>query len=104
MIPDEHQATLLKRQAFKTLSRSISLIENEVPGYEDLLLHAKVSSAKMIGITGSPGAGKSSLADALIGEMIRDKKKVAVVCIDPSSPFNRGALLGDRIRMTGWYN
>lgn len=104
MIPDENQAALLKRRAFKTLSRSISLIENEVPGYEDLLLQAKLSSAKMIGITGAPGAGKSSLADALIGEMIRDKKKVAVVCIDPSSPFNRGAFLGDRIRMSEWYN
>ena len=52
MIPDENQAALLKRRAFKTLSRSISLIENEVPGYEDLLLQAKLSSAKMIGITG----------------------------------------------------
>src|SRR4029078_1961333 len=104
MIPEENQAALLKRRAFKTLSRSISLIENEVPGYEDLLLQAKLSPAKMIGITGAPGAGKSSLADALIGEMIHDKKKVAVVCIDPSSPFNRGAFLGDRIRMSEWYN
>ena len=98
------QVKLLDQGDFKTLSRSISLVENEVPGYEDLLMQLKPSSAKIIGITGAPGAGKSSLADALIGEMIRDGKKVAVVCVDPSSPFNRGALLGDRIRMSEWYN
>jgi LAO/AO transport system kinase len=103
MMSDEDQVKLLKQGEFKTLSRSISLIENEVPGYEDLLLQLKPSSAKIIGITGAPGAGKSSLADALIGEMIHDGKKVAVVCVDPSSPFNRGALLGDRIRMSEWY-
>jgi LAO/AO transport system kinase len=98
------QVKLLNQADFKTLSRSISLVENEVPGYEDLLMQLKPSSAKIIGITGAPGAGKSSLADALIGEVIRDGKKVAVVCVDPSSPFNRGALLGDRIRMSEWYN
>jgi len=89
---------------FKTLARSISLIENETNGYEDLLLKLKPSSAKIIGITGAPGSGKSSLTDALIGEMINDKKKVGVLCVDPSSPFNKGALLGDRIRMSEWYN
>lgn len=98
------QVKLLNQGDFKMLSRSISLVENEVPGYEDLLMQLKPSSVKIIGITGAPGAGKSSLADALIGEMIRDGKKIAVVCVDPSSPFNRGALLGDRIRMSEWYN
>ena len=88
----------------KSLARSISLIENEADGYEDILLNLKPSSAKIIGITGAPGAGKSSLADALIGEMINDGKKVGVLCVDPSSPFNKGALLGDRIRMSEWYN
>src|SRR5262249_37535052 len=51
-----------------------------------------------------PGAGKSTLTDALIGEAIKQDKKVAVLCVDPSSPFNRGALLGDRVRMSEWYN
>ena len=88
----------------KSLARSISLIENEADSYEDILLNLKPSSAKIIGITGAPGAGKSSLADALIGEMIRDKRRVGVLCVDPSSPFNKGALLGDRIRMSEWYN
>jgi LAO/AO transport system kinase len=89
---------------FKSLARSISLIENEAPGFEDLLLKLKPSSAKIIGITGAPGAGKSSLVDGLIEQMVLDKKKVGVLCVDPSSPFNKGALLGDRIRMSEWYN
>jgi LAO/AO transport system kinase len=99
-----NQMELLEKGDFKTISRTISLIENEVQGYEDILSKLKNSSAKIIGITGAPGAGKSSLVDALIGEIINDKKKIGVLCIDPSSPFNRGALLGDRIRMSEWYN
>ena len=93
-----------KNTDFKILARSISLIENETNNYEEILFNLKPSSSKIIGITGAPGAGKSSLADALIGEMINDKKKVGVLCVDPSSPFNKGALLGDRIRMSEWYN
>lgn len=89
---------------FKSLARTISLIENEAAGYEDFLLQLKPTKAKIIGITGAPGAGKSSLTDALLGQMIADKKKVGVLCVDPSSPFNKGALLGDRIRMSEWYN
>ncbi|RYZ20769.1 MAG: methylmalonyl Co-A mutase-associated GTPase MeaB, partial [Chitinophagaceae bacterium] len=50
-----------------------------------------------------PGAGKSTLVDALIGELVKGEKKVAVLCVDPSSPFNLGAVLGDRIRMSNWY-
>src|SRR6202007_1594744 len=61
------------------------------------------SPAKIIGITGPPGAGKSTLVDALIGEIVAQNKKVGVLCVDPSSPFNLGALLGDRIRMSEWY-
>ena len=89
----------------KTIARNISLIENRVSGFEKLLLQAEnKNNASIIGITGAPGAGKSTLVDGLIQEMIRDEKKVAVLCIDPSSPFNMGALLGDRIRMSKWYN
>ncbi len=88
----------------KALARSISIIENEQQGYEDLLLNLKPNShTKIIGITGPPGAGKSTLVDGLIDEMITGNKKIAVLCIDPSSPFNMGALLGDRIRMSRWY-
>jgi LAO/AO transport system kinase len=88
----------------KALARAISFIENEQKNYEDLLRALNISHApNIIGITGPPGAGKSTLGDAIIGELIQAGKKVAVLCVDPSSPFNLGALLGDRIRMSAWY-
>jgi LAO/AO transport system kinase len=88
----------------KAIARGISLIENEIPGYEELLQSLPVSHIPVIGITGPPGAGKSTLTDALIGALIKTGKKVAILCVDPSSPFNMGAVLGDRIRMSEWYN
>jgi LAO/AO transport system kinase len=88
----------------KALARTISLVENEVEGHEEFLQSLPPSQTFIIGITGPPGAGKSTLVDALIGEIVSAGKKVGVVCVDPSSPFNLGALLGDRIRMSEWYN
>jgi LAO/AO transport system kinase len=87
----------------KALARCISLVENEQTGYEDLLQSLPSSPAKIIGITGPPGAGKSTLVDSLIDLLVGSGKKVGVLCVDPSSPFNLGALLGDRIRMSDWY-
>lgn len=89
--------------SIKALARSISLVENEQPGYEAMLQSLPASATKIIGITGPPGAGKSTLVDALISLLVDAGKKVAVLCVDPSSPFNLGALLGDRIRMSDWY-
>lgn len=89
----------------KALARCISLVENEVEGYEQFMQSLPPASLEnIIGITGPPGAGKSTLTDALIGALTAEGKKVAVLCVDPSSPFNLGAVLGDRIRMSEWYN
>lgn len=87
----------------KALARAISLIENKVAGYTELLKSITGGQVPVIGITGPPGAGKSTLVDALIGHWVAVGKKVGVLCVDPSSPFNLGALLGDRIRMSNWY-
>jgi LAO/AO transport system kinase len=88
----------------KALARAITLVENEHSGYEELLLQLPVNHhTKMIGVTGPPGAGKSTLVDGLIGELVKKESKVAVLCVDPSSPFNMGSVLGDRIRMNQWY-
>ena len=92
------------RGDFKSLARCISLVENEVPGYESFLQELPSAQTPIIGITGPPGAGKSTLTDALIESYISEGKKVAIICVDPSSAFNLGALLGDRIRMSDWYN
>jgi LAO/AO transport system kinase len=89
---------------FKQIARTISIIENHLNGYEHILLNLLSSHASpIIGITGSPGSGKSTITDKLIKEITDQNKTVAVLCVDPSSPFNMGALLGDRIRMSDWY-
>jgi len=94
----------IKNNNIKALARGISLIENEHSGYFDFLQSLPNYNTPVIGITGPPGAGKSTLTDALIHHIVSLGKKVAVLCIDPSSPFTNGALLGDRIRMNAWYN
>ncbi|MEY7850707.1 methylmalonyl Co-A mutase-associated GTPase MeaB [Natrarchaeobius sp. A-rgal3] len=85
----------------RALARVISKIEDRSPGYRDLVseLYAHTGGADVVGITGSPGAGKSTLVDKL-AETYRERgETVGIVAIDPSSPFTGGAVLGDRIRM-----
>ena len=75
-----------------------------MPGHEALLRELDGdTNAKVIGVTGPPGAGKSTLVDALIQRYVACGMSVAVVCVDPSSPFSHGAVLGDRIRMNRWH-
>jgi LAO/AO transport system kinase len=87
----------------RALARAISLAENESEGLIEALAKTSIPHKPVIGITGPPGAGKSTLTDALIGALIEAGKSVAVLCVDPSSPFHQGAVLGDRIRMSEWY-
>jgi LAO/AO transport system kinase len=77
------------------------MIENEEEGYEDILkkIHKLTGNAYVVGITGPPGAGKSTFTDKIIKYIVGLGKKVGIIAIDPTSPFSKGAILGDRIRM-----
>ncbi|EMA01998.1 LAO/AO transport system kinase [Haloarcula vallismortis] len=83
------------------LARVITQIENRSPGYREVIsdLHQHTGTADVIGVTGSPGAGKSTLVDKVAATYREQDQTVGVIAIDPSSPFSGGAVLGDRIRM-----
>lgn len=84
----------------KSLARCITIVENELEGYEEILTSLQFNaSIPVVGITGPPGAGKSTLINAVIKKLTDQGKTVGVVAIDPTSPFNYGSLLGDRLRM-----
>jgi GTPase len=85
----------------RALARMVTLIENDAPPARGYLaeLHQHAGKARIIGVTGSPGAGKSTLVTRLVRELRKRDHKVGVVAIDPTSPFSGGAILGDRIRM-----
>ncbi len=85
----------------RAAARLMRLVDDRAEGYEEYMKHIwkHTGNAHLIGITGAPGAGKSTLTDKLIGEYRKLGKTVGVVAIDPTSPFSGGAILGDRIRM-----
>src|SRR5579859_3587676 len=85
----------------RALARMVALIENETPQARQYLmeLHQHAGRAHIVGVTGAPGAGKSTLVTRLVRELRQRDHKVGVVAVDPTSPFSGGAILGDRIRM-----
>jgi LAO/AO transport system kinase len=88
----------------RSIARAISLVENNAEGSSDFLeLLQFQPGIPVIGITGPPGAGKSSLVNALVSYWLQQGEKIAVIAVDPSSPFNLGSILGDRLRMAGLF-
>src|SRR5688500_10671745 len=83
------------------LARAVSVVENHRPGEDDILagLHSSLGRARRLGITGPPGAGKSTITTLVAREYRAAGLTVGIVCVDPTSPFTGGALLGDRVRM-----
>lgn len=95
----------LREGSFTALARAITFVENDIPPAAQLLRKISVETkVPVIGITGPPGAGKSTLVNAITGHLVNEGKKIAILAVDPTSPFNFGSLLGDRIRMAQQFN
>lgn len=97
--------TGIEKGDFRILARALTLVENSLEPAENLLKNLHINlSIPVIGITGPPGAGKSTLVNAITANFTAVDKKVAILAVDPTSPFNFGSLLGDRIRMAQQFN
>src|SRR5258707_11093681 len=95
----EKWAEQIRAGEIRAISRAITAIENHVPQAEPLLkiLFPQTGAAYLTGITGAPGTGKSTLVDRLAAEHRKQNEGVGVIAVDPTSPYTRGAILGDRI-------
>ncbi len=95
----------IKKGDFRILARALTLVENNLEPSSDLLKNLHINlNIPVIGITGPPGAGKSTLVNAITANFTDNGKKIAILAVDPTSPFNFGSLLGDRIRMAQQFN
>lgn len=88
----------------RSLARAITYVENTLDGSSELLEQVTPRDVPLIGITGPPGAGKSSLLNAMVHHLLKQHCRIGIVAVDPSSPFNFGSLLGDRIRLSDHFN
>lgn len=103
-MPDHLLLSAIHEGDRKALARAITLVENESSGYEKVLAEMQMQNVPVIGFTGPPGSGKSSLINKLIELLSSAGKKTAILAVDPTSPFNYGSLLGDRLRMSEHFN
>jgi len=105
MTQSEQLTEAVLRGSYRALAQAVSLVEREDPQAERLLaeIYAATGRARIVGITGSPGAGKSTLVAALARHYRKQQKRVGIIAVDPTSPFTGGAILGDRIRMADLY-
>ncbi len=99
----ENWAGQVRAGEVRAISRAITAIENNLPEAEEILrqLFPVTGQAYLVGVTGAPGTGKSSLVDRLASFYRREQQQVGIIAVDPSSPFTGGAILGDRVRMQG---
>jgi LAO/AO transport system kinase len=99
------QLSEIKQGNYRILARALTLVENNIAPYASILQDLETTSGvQVLGITGPPGAGKSTLVNGITSAFVADGKRIAILAIDPTSPFNFGSLLGDRIRMAAQFN